>query len=79
MTVSGEHRERTLPAGYVRDHVELAYATTAHGVQGDTTTSAHAVIGVHTSAASAYVGMTRGRETNVAHLVADTLDDAREQ
>jgi hypothetical protein len=29
--------------------------------------------------ASAYVGMTRGRTNNVAHLVADSLDQAREQ
>ena len=42
-------------------HVELAYASTAHGVQGDTVTAAHLVIGEHTGAASAYVGMTRGR------------------
>ena len=42
-------------------HVELAYATTAHGAQGDTVTAAHLVIGEHTGAASAYVGMTRGR------------------
>jgi len=70
---------RVLPAGYVLEYVELRYASTVHGVQGDTAATAHSVIGVHTSAASAYVGMTRGRETNVAHLVADSLDDAREQ
>ena len=56
-----------------------AYASTAHGAQGDTVTAAHLVIGEHTGAASAYVGMTRGREANTAHLVADDLDDAREQ
>jgi hypothetical protein len=53
--------QRVLPAEYVRRHVELAYATTAHGVQGDTVTAAHVVVGEHTGAASAYVGMTRGR------------------
>ena len=77
--LTGQHGERTLPAGYVREHVELAYACTVYGVQGDTTTTAHAVIGDHSSAASAYVGMTRGREANVAHLVADTTEDARDQ
>src|SRR6476469_5942254 len=70
---------RVLPADYVRRHVELAYATTAHGVQGDTVTAAHLVVGEHTGAASGYVGMTRGRTRNVAHLVAADLDDAREQ
>jgi exodeoxyribonuclease V alpha subunit len=78
VTVTGERGERSLPAAYVREYVELAYATTVHGVQGDTTTQAHLAVGEHTTAASAYVGMTRGRETNIAHLVADTVDDARE-
>ncbi len=71
--------DRLLPADYVREHVELAYASTAHGVQGDTVTSAHLVLGEHTGAASAYVGMTRGRQDNTAHLVAGDLEEAREQ
>jgi exodeoxyribonuclease V alpha subunit len=71
--------ERVLPAGYVTAYVELAYASTAHGVQGDTVLSAHVVIGEHTGAASAYVGMTRGRTANTAHLVAEDLAEAREQ
>jgi thymidine kinase len=68
-----------LPADYVRRHVELAYASTVYAVQGDTTQTAHTAIGEHTSAASAYVAMTRGRDTNIAHLVADNLDEAHEQ
>jgi len=71
--------ERVLSAGYVEAHVELAYATTAHGAQGATATTAHLVLGEHTGAASAYVGMTRGRQANTAHLIAATLDEAREQ
>jgi hypothetical protein len=63
----------------VRRHVELAYAATIHAVQGDTANSGHLVLGEHTGAAAAYVGMTRGRTNNTAHLVADTLDQAREQ
>ena len=70
---------RTVPAGYAREHVELAYATTVHGAQGETTATGHVLVGEHTSAASAYVAMTRGREDNVAHLVADDLEDARRQ
>ena len=70
---------RTLPAGYVREHVELAYATTVYGAQGETTRTGHLVLGEHTSAAAAYVAMTRGREDNVAHLVAEDDDDARRQ
>jgi conjugative relaxase-like TrwC/TraI family protein len=70
---------RVLPADYVTAHVELAYASTAHGVQGDTVPAAHVVIGEHTGAASAYVGMTRGRTANTAHLVAENLAEARAQ
>jgi exodeoxyribonuclease V alpha subunit len=70
---------RVLPADYVTAHVELAYASTAHGVQGETVTAAHVVVGEHTGAPSAYVGMTRGRETNTAHLLAANPEEAREQ
>jgi len=71
--------DRALPADYVERHIELGYAATAHGVQGDTVTTAHLVLGEHTGAASAYVGMTRGREANLAHLVAENVEGAREQ
>nr|WP_239521347.1 MobF family relaxase [Blastococcus saxobsidens] len=72
-------RIRVLPADYVTDHVELAYASTAYGVQGDTVPAAHVVIGDQTGAASAYVGMTRGRLSNTAHLVAADVAEARAQ
>ncbi|SDY91307.1 hypothetical protein SAMN05661080_04996, partial [Modestobacter sp. DSM 44400] len=68
-----------LPPDYVTAHVELAYASTAHGVQGDTVPSPHLVIGEHTGAAAAYVGMTRGRTGNTAHLFAADEAEAREQ
>jgi conjugative relaxase-like TrwC/TraI family protein len=70
---------QVLPAGYATAHVELAYATTAHGVQGDTVPAAHVVIGQSTGAAAAYVGMTRGRTANTAHLIAADSAEAREQ
>jgi hypothetical protein len=59
--------------------VELAYATTVHGAQGESVAAAHVLIGEHTRASAAYVAMTRGREHNTAHLVAENLDDARRQ
>lgn len=37
------------------------------------------MVGEHTGAASAYVGMTRGRERNVAHMIAESVEDARNQ
>jgi ATP-dependent exoDNAse (exonuclease V) alpha subunit len=72
-------RLRVLPADYVTQHVELAYASTAYGVQGDTVPAAHVVIGDQTGAASAYVGMTRGQLSNTAHLVAADVAEARAQ
>jgi ATP-dependent exoDNAse (exonuclease V) alpha subunit len=77
LAVIGRHGDRTLPAPYVREHVELAYATTIHGAQGETVDHAHVLIGESIGAAAAYVGMTRGRHSNTAHLVADTLEEAR--
>ncbi|WP_238473493.1 MobF family relaxase [Nocardioides cavernaquae] len=75
--VKGENGQRVLPPAYVRDHVELAYATTAYGAQGSTVPVSHVLVGDHTGAASAYVGMTRGREHNVAHLIAESVEEAR--
>nr|WP_253942386.1 MobF family relaxase [Nocardioides sp. zg-1230] len=72
-------RDHRLPAAYVHEHVELAHATTIHGAQGETVEYAHVAIGETTGAASAYVAMTRGRDSNVAHLVAASLDEARQQ
>ena len=79
LTLHGNAGKRVLPPDYVRAHVELAYATTAYGAQGSTVPTSHVLIGEHTGAASAYVGMTRGRERNVAHLVAESVEDARKQ
>ena len=79
LAVTGRGGDRTLPYEYVVQHVELAYATTAYGAQGETVETAHSLLGETTSAASAYVGMTRGRRSNTAHLVADSIDDARAQ
>ena len=50
LTVTNPAAGQRVAAGwtYVRAHVELAYATTAHGAQGDTVTTAHLVLGEHT-------------------------------
>jgi exodeoxyribonuclease V alpha subunit len=79
LLVVGSAGQRALPVEYVREHVELAFTTTAYGAQGETVDSAHFALGETTGAASAYVAMTRGRHHNTAHLVADTVDDARSQ
>jgi ATP-dependent exoDNAse (exonuclease V) alpha subunit len=79
LVLLGHGRERPVPAEYATRSVELAYATTVHGAQGDTVDRAHFAVGETTGAAAAYVAMTRGRDTNTAHLVAENLDDARRQ
>jgi len=61
----------TLPAGYVRRHVELAYATTVHRAQGMTTDTAHVLADAATTREAFYVAMTRGRHHNQAYLVLD--------
>lgn len=73
-------RQRTvrLPAEYVGAHAHLAYAATAYGVQGATTTGSHTVLDETISAAAIYVGLTRGRETNMLHVVAENTEQARE-
>lgn len=77
LCVTGRAGQRELPADYVREHVELAFTTTAYGAQGETVDSAHFALGETTGAASAYVAMTRGRHHNIAHLVTESVDDAR--
>jgi exodeoxyribonuclease V alpha subunit len=79
LLLHGRGRDREIPAEYATRFVELAYATTGYGAQGETVDRAQVLIGDHTGAAAAYVAMTRGRESNTAHLVAENLEDARTQ
>jgi len=65
--------EVSLPADYVAQHVELAYATTAYRSQGRTTDTAHAVVSPATTREVLYVSATRGRESN--NLYVDTSFD----
>ncbi len=61
------------------EHAHLSYAATVYGVQGATVDASHTVLSEATSAAGVYVGMTRGRETNRLHIVAEDMADARAQ
>ena len=65
--------EVALPADYVREHVELAYATTAYRAQGRTVATAHALVSPTTTREVLYVSATRGREDN--RLYVDTCFD----
>jgi conjugative relaxase-like TrwC/TraI family protein len=66
MTVKRAHGagELDLPADYVREHVELAYASTAHRAQGRTVDTVHALVSPTTTREVLYVSGTRGREGN---------------
>jgi conjugative relaxase-like TrwC/TraI family protein len=68
ITATGKHGTIRLPAAYVVDHVELAYATTGMGAQGRTVDAAITVLDGPTDVRNLYVPMTRGRETNEAFI-----------
>ncbi len=62
----------TLPASYVREHVELAYATTAFRAQGATVDTAHAIVtGKGMTREVLYVMLTRAKEANKAYVCTD--------
>ncbi len=68
----------TLSGAYVGEHVELAYATTAHRAQGATVDTAHAIVsGLSMVRETLYVAMTRARRANTAYVVIDeTVEEA---
>ncbi len=65
----------TLPADYVRESVELGYATTIHAAQGVTADTCHGLITGEESRQLAYTMLTRGRAANHAWLQTGTTDD----
>lgn len=70
-----EHATRgsvDLPAEYVAANVELGWAVTGYGTQGDTVDIGIAVLDATTSRNHAYVAMTRGRHVNHALLLDST-------
>ena len=74
------HDRVTLPADYVRRHLRLGYAATAHGNQGDTVDRSYTLVTPATSHRALYVGATRGRDSNRLLVVTDEsdLDAARD-
>lgn len=65
-----------LPPDYVREHVDLGYAVTAHRAQGMTVDTAHVVVSGSTTRENLYVSMTRGRDSNIAYVTLDQPDDS---
>lgn len=69
LTVAGKTGNVKLPADYVGEHVELAYAETSHANQGRTVDRSFLYLDGPTGASGIYVPMTRGRESNDAFVV----------
>jgi conjugative relaxase-like TrwC/TraI family protein len=64
-----------LPATYVSEHVELAYAATINRTQGMTVTAGYALVTERTGRDGLYAAMTRGTDTNMAFVVVEDLLD----
>ena len=58
-----------VPRSYLADSAELDYAGNTHVGQGRTVDTAHLLVTETLSRRSLYVGLTRGRDSNTAHIV----------
>jgi hypothetical protein len=58
-----------VPRSYLAGNAELAYAGNVHVAQGRTVDTAHLLITGTMSRQAMYVGMTRGRQSNTAHVI----------
>lgn len=77
VTVKHLHNRGTirLPAGYVADSLELAYASTAHRAQGTTTDTAHALVTAEVTREALYVASTRGRTATTWYVATEPAVD----
>lgn len=70
-------RHVTLPPEYVEANVHHADAVTVYAAQGATAREGHAPVDDSCTREEAYVALTRGRDTNVLHVVAIDDDSVR--
>lgn len=75
VSVGDSTEVRAVSHEYAAEHVHLAYASTVHGIQGETTHAS--IVGPGVDASGLYVGMTRGRAHNEALAIARTDSGAR--
>ena len=78
LTVTGRTGTVRLPAAYVREQVELAYAQTSHAAQGRTVDRSLLFLDAPTDVRGVYVPMTRGRASNEVFVVTDGTRTARD-
>ena len=69
LTATGKHGTVRLPAAYVEEHIELAYARTVMGAQGRNVQGSASFYEKPTDVRNLYVAMTRGTGMNEAFLV----------
>jgi hypothetical protein len=79
LTRPGRPDPVALNAEYVRENIHLAYASTVHGVQGETSDHGRLHLTDMTDAAALYIGIASGRRSNTVHIVVRTFDQACEQ
>ena len=68
------HGSITLPRDYVRQYMQLAYATTEPGAQGDTSQRSLTLATAATTRRGLYMAITRGQRENLALVVTNTHD-----
>ena len=68
-----------VPRDYLAAHAELQYAGNIHVAQGRTVDTSHVLVTGTLSRQSFYVGMSRGRESNMAHVVTGETAPAGKQ
>ncbi|MFF4607773.1 MobF family relaxase [Streptomyces sp. NPDC001339] len=69
MVQLGDGARMHLPASYVTEHVELAYAATVYGAQGRTVGVCHSLVDESTNREALYVMLTRGEADNHAWVI----------
>lgn len=75
--VADSTERRWIAREYAAEHAHLAYASTVHGIQGETVDAS--IVGPGVDAAGLYVGLTRGRHSNEAIVVATSASEARDE
>src|SRR5215472_9956043 len=60
---------KRIPRSYLVRNAELAYVGNVHVAQGRTVDTAYLLVTESLSRGALYVGMTRGRQSNTAHVV----------
>ena len=66
-----------VPAAYLQESAELAYAGNVHVAQGRTVDRGHLVVDAGASRSLVYTGATRGREKNTIHVTTGAPDPAQ--